>query len=125
MSVVTFHLQTTVSFLAALWNRAESVELILPNSPSQNFRTKKHFSYYKFFVPEDVDHFRVVISGCRVRLRQRPLGLHGEDCIDYVAMRGKVRQHTFFSVYLFSYPLSLCLFYLFSLSFLLSNCLSL
>jgi hypothetical protein len=76
----------------ALWNRAESVELILPNSGKQSFRTKKHFSYYKFFVPNDVDNFRLSVSSCVVRLSQRPIALKNEaDCIDYVAMRGKVR----------------------------------
>jgi hypothetical protein len=45
-----------------LWNRAESVELLLPNVGRQTFRTKKHFSYYKFFVPYDVDHFRLTVA---------------------------------------------------------------
>ncbi len=50
------------------------MELILPNLPNQNFVTKKHFSYYKFFVPDDVDKFKLKISNCIVRLNERPIG---------------------------------------------------
>ena len=66
-------LDNSISF-SALWNKAESVELILPNLPNQNFVTKKHFSYYKFFVPDDVDNFKLKISNCIVRLNERPIG---------------------------------------------------
>jgi len=62
-----------LTFLA-LWNKADSVELILPNQNNQNFVTKKHFSYYKFFVPDDVDHFKLKLSNCIVRLHERPIG---------------------------------------------------
>ena len=84
-----------ISSSSALWNRAESVELILPNAGKQKFRTKKHFSYYKFFVPDDVDHFRLTLSSCVVTLQQRPVGLHADDCIDYVAYRGKVTRFAY------------------------------
>ena len=86
------------SLFSALWNRAESVELILPNGGKQNFRTKKHFSYYKFFVPDDVDHFRLTMTSCTVTLQQRSIGLHDGDCIDYVAIRGKVSVKITFQI---------------------------
>ena len=47
----------------ALWTRADGgVQLILSHSP-QFFRTRRHFSYFRFFVPDAVDAFKLVISG--------------------------------------------------------------
>ena len=53
----------------ALWTKADSVELIMPNMQSQSFVTRRHFSYFKFFVQEDVDAFKLVISNCKVQVR--------------------------------------------------------
>ena len=70
----------------ALWTRAETVDLILPNLP-QSFRTRKHFSYYKFHVSDDVDVFKLVISHCEVKIRQPRINVNAETCIDFVDIR--------------------------------------
>ena len=70
----------------ALWTRAETVDLILPNLP-QSFRTRKHFSYYKFHVSDDVDVFKLVLHNCQVKIRQPRPNLSSESCIDFVDIR--------------------------------------
>ena len=79
----------------ALWSRAESVDLILPNSnlegkqSSSNFQTRKHFSYYKWFVPDDAHRFKLVISKCTVKLLHPRPSLNNDSCIDYISYRGR------------------------------------
>jgi hypothetical protein len=51
----------------ALWTRAEQVELVNPYS-GLTFTTKKHFSYYKFFLPENVDSFQLTLANCTVQI---------------------------------------------------------
>jgi hypothetical protein len=52
----------------ALWNKAEQVELVNPYT-GDTLTTKKHFSYYKFFVPENVDSFELELSNCSVQIQ--------------------------------------------------------
>ena len=72
----------------ALWNRADNVELIQSNGiGAQTFVTTRHFSYYKFYVPEDIDRFELTLQNCRVLLRKpRPL-LNNQTCIEYIGIR--------------------------------------
>ena len=49
----------------ALWNRAENVALIQPNQ-LETFQTTRHFSYYKFYIPEEINQFTVTLSNCKV-----------------------------------------------------------
>jgi hypothetical protein len=51
----------------ALWTRAEQVELVNPYS-GHTLTTKKHFSYYKFFLPENVDSFQLTLANCTVQI---------------------------------------------------------
>lgn len=51
----------------AIWTRAEQVELIVPFVPRE-YTTKKHFSYFKFFLPDNIDAFQLRLSNCSVQL---------------------------------------------------------
>jgi len=76
----------------ALWTPAhDAVDLILPNrQPPQTFRSKSKFSYLKFFVPDDVDSFRLKLDGCVVLLSHPRTGLNNDtNCIEYVGYRAK------------------------------------
>ena len=79
----------------AIWSRAESVDLILTNSGgetepnTQLYQTRKHFSYYKFFVPDDAHRFKLTISNCFVNLKHYRASFNNDSCIDYVAYRGR------------------------------------
>ena len=46
--------------------KADQVELIIP-FVKKEYKTRKHFSYFKFFVPENVDSFKLNISDCTIR----------------------------------------------------------
>ncbi len=72
----------------ALWTRAEGgVELILANTP-QTFKTRRHFSYYKFSVPDAVDAFKLTIRNCTILVRRPRPNADAEDtCIDFVDIR--------------------------------------
>lgn len=72
----------------ALWTRSEGgVGLLLTNTP-QIKRTRRHFSYFKFFVPDAVDVFKLVISDCVIRVRSPRPNTDAEDtCIDFVDVR--------------------------------------
>jgi hypothetical protein len=43
------------------------VELVNPYS-GLTLTTKKHFSYYKFFLPENVDSFQLTLANCTVQI---------------------------------------------------------
>jgi hypothetical protein len=43
------------------------VELVNPYS-GHTLTTKKHFSYYKFFLPENVDSFQLTLANCTVQI---------------------------------------------------------
>ena len=79
----------------AIWSRAESVDLILTNSGAETeqntqlYQTRKHFSYYKFFVPDDAHRFKLTISNCFVNLKHYRASFNNDSCIDYVAYRGR------------------------------------
>ena len=79
----------------AIWSRAESVDLILPSSAgdgvndSHQYQTRKHFSYYKFFVPDDAHRFKLTISNCFVNLKHYRASFNNDSCIDYIAYRGR------------------------------------
>ena len=73
----------------ALWTRADGgVQLILSNAPAL-FRTRRHFSYFRFFVPDAVDAFKLVISDCSIVARRtpRPNADAERTCIDFVDIR--------------------------------------
>lgn len=72
----------------ALWSRVENMQLILPNVV-QTFRTQNHFSYFKFFVHDDVDAFKLVVSNCVVRVRHPRPEHSARTCIDFVDLRAK------------------------------------
>lgn len=72
----------------ALWNRADNVGMIQPNQEEgQSFVTKRHFSYYKFFVPEDISQFTLTFSSCVVLLKNTQHLAKNETCIEYIGMR--------------------------------------
>ena len=72
----------------ALWNRADNVELIQANDKGlQTFITTRHFSYYKFYVPEDVNRFVLSLKNCRVLLKKPRQNLNNETCIEYIGIR--------------------------------------
>jgi len=72
----------------ALWNRAENVALIQSNQ-LETFQTNRHFSYYKFYVPEEINQFTVTLSNCKVLLKtSRPLA-NNQSCIEYIGLRAK------------------------------------
>ncbi len=74
----------------ALWTKTDNVELILPNSEErQIFRTRRHFSYYKFYVPSDISRFIVTVFNCKVKLKHERPKLSSESCIDYVGLRAR------------------------------------
>ena len=56
----------------ALWNRAENVALIQPNQ-LETFQTTRHFSYYKFYVPEEINQFTVTLSNCKVCVKVKKI----------------------------------------------------
>lgn len=68
----------------ALWNRADQVSLIQPNQ-LETFTTSRHFSYYKFYVPEDTNQFTVSLSNCQMLLKTP----RNVSCIEYVGLRAK------------------------------------
>ena len=79
----------------AIWSRAESVDLILANygeeggKKNSQYHTRKHFSYYKFFIPDDAHRFKLTVSNCFVSLRHYRASINNISCIDYVAYRGR------------------------------------
>jgi len=69
-----------------LWTRAEQVQWITPFA-KQRYATTKHFSYFKFFLPDNVDSFQLHISNCSIK-QQIKEGLNSRDeCIDYTNLR--------------------------------------
>lgn len=71
----------------ALWTKADSVELILPGVARQSFLTRRHFSYFKFFVHGDIDAFKLVISNCQVQVRHPRPRINPDSCIDFIDIR--------------------------------------
>jgi len=72
----------------ALWTRAEQVDLIIPYK-KKTYATKKHFSYFKFFIPENVNTFKLELSGCKVMTRIVSHIFRDDDCIEYVNLRDR------------------------------------
>lgn len=70
----------------ALWNRADNVELIQANL-KQTFYTSRHFSYYKFYIPEDIHQFSLTLSDCQVHLKRSIKS--NESCVEYIGLRAK------------------------------------
>ena len=70
----------------ALWNKAENVARIQPYRQEQ-FITQKHFSYYKFYSPDDISQFSLTLSNCVSLLKHpRPLS-NNQTCIEYIGLR--------------------------------------
>ena len=70
----------------ALWNKAENVARIQPYN-KEKFITSSHFSYYKFYVPDDISRFSLTLSNCVSLLKNsRPMA-NNETCIEYVGLR--------------------------------------
>ena len=72
----------------ALWNRAENVDLVQSNK-KETFYTSRHFSYYKFYVPEDISSFTVNLSDCKVLLKTPRVLANNDSCIEYIGLRAK------------------------------------
>ena len=72
----------------ALWSRADQVDLIIPYE-KKTYATKKHFSYFKFFIPENVNTFTLSVSGCRVMTRIVSHIFRDDECIEYVNLRDR------------------------------------
>jgi len=72
----------------ALWTRAETVDLIIPYT-KKTYTTKKHFSYYKFFISENVDSFDLTISGCTIKTELTNTIFGKDDCIEYANLRDR------------------------------------
>ena len=78
----------------ALWSRADSVELVSPLA-KQTVVTKKHFSYFKFFIPENTNSFSLTLSNCSVLTEVHPSIYNREQCIEYAAIRDRaLPKHT-------------------------------
>ena len=72
----------------ALWSRADQVEFIIPYE-KKTYTSKKHFSYYKFFIPENVNTFTLELSDCRVTSRIESSVFRNDECIEYVNLRAR------------------------------------
>ena len=72
----------------ALWNKAENVARIQPYK-QEKFVTHSHFSYYKFYAPDDISQFSLTLSNCVSLLKKNPRNLNGNNqtCIEYVGLR--------------------------------------
>ena len=70
----------------ALWSVAESVETINPHV-TKTYVTRKHFSYFKFYIGEDVQRFVVTLSNCTVRTAQPHSRETRDECIEYASIR--------------------------------------
>ena len=78
----------------ALWSRAEDVNLIIPHK-SQKYVTKKHFSYYKFFIPENINAFSLTLGNCTVLTEVHPSIYNKNQCIEYANIRARaLPKHT-------------------------------
>ena len=77
----------------ALWSVADSVQTINPYV-SKSYVTKKHFSYFKFYIGDNVQGFVVRLSNCTVRSAQ-PSRVGSEECIEYASVRDRaLPRHT-------------------------------
>ena len=72
----------------ALWSRAHQVDLIIPYK-KKTYTTKKHFSYYKFFIPENVNTFTLKLTDCTVMTRITSNIFKDDKCIEYANMRDR------------------------------------
>ncbi|XP_023328883.1 post-GPI attachment to proteins factor 6 [Eurytemora carolleeae] len=72
----------------ALWTKADQVELIIPFQ-NMEYSTKKHFSYYKFYISDNIDNYKLYISNCTIKhqIKERIFGR--KDCIEYVNLRAR------------------------------------
>jgi len=70
----------------AHWTKAEQIELIIPFK-KQTYSTKKHFSYYKFFIPDNVDKFELQLSNCTIKHQIKKKLFGRKDCIEYTNLR--------------------------------------
>ena len=75
----TIHQQCRYSI--ALWLVADSVETINPYV-ARNYVTRKHFSYFKFYIGDNVQRLVVTLSNCTV-LRGQPHSGDRDNCIEY------------------------------------------
>ena len=70
----------------ALWSVADSVQTINPHVTG-TYVTRKHFSYFKFYIGENIQRFTVTLGNCSVN-SPRPLsGAESDECIEYASMR--------------------------------------
>jgi len=72
----------------ALWTRAEQVDLIIPYE-KKSYTTKKHFSYYKFFIPDNVNNFVLTVSNCVIKTKINTRVFGHDECIEYANMRDR------------------------------------
>ena len=72
----------------ALWSVADSVQTINPHVTG-TYVTRKHFSYFKFYIGDNVQRFTVSLSDCQVSSRQPHSGPGSGECIEYVSMRAR------------------------------------
>lgn len=72
----------------ALWTRAEQVDLIIPYE-KKTYTTKKHFSYYKFFIPDNVNNFVLTVSNCVIKTKVNSRIFSKDECIEYANMRDR------------------------------------
>jgi len=72
----------------ALWTRAEQVDLIIPYE-KKTYTTKKHFSYYKFFISDNVNTFVLTVSNCVIKTKVNSRIFSKDECIEYANMRDR------------------------------------
>ena len=72
----------------ALWNTADNIVNIIPHN-KLSLITKKHFSYYKFFIPENINSFRLILSNCTVLTEVHPSIYDKNQCIEYANIRDR------------------------------------
>ena len=77
----------------ALWSVADSVETINPYV-ARNYVTRKHFSYFKFYIGDNVQRLVVSLSNCTV-LSGQPHSGDRDQCIEYASLRDRaLPRHT-------------------------------
>ena len=72
----------------ALWSVTDNVEQIIPHS-TKSYVTRKHFSYYKFFIPSNINTFRLTLSNCSVLTEAHPSIVNKDQCIEYANIRDR------------------------------------
>ena len=72
----------------ALWSVADNVEKIVPYN-KLTLVTKKHFSYFKFFITENINSFSLTLTNCTVLTEVHSSIISKDQCIEYANIRDR------------------------------------